>query len=41
MTSSISLIMDESLLSIASDFEVLSAQVERDHLGNIGEYPQI
>ena len=41
MKSSIPLTMDESLLSIAIDIEVLNAQVERDHLGKIGEFPHI
>lgn len=33
--------MDESLLSIASDIELLNAQVERDDLGKIGEFPKL
>ena len=32
---------DERLLSVASDIEVLNAQIERDRLGNIGEFPKI
>jgi hypothetical protein len=32
---------DERLLNIASDIEVLNAQVERYHLGMIGEFHEI
>ena len=32
---------NKRLLSITSDIEVLNAQVERDCLGKIGEFPKI
>ena len=32
---------DEDFLSVASDIEVWNAQVERDCLGNFGEFPKI
>ena len=32
---------DERLLNVASDIEVLDAQVERYHLEMIGELPEI